>query len=105
VGDIAEPGDAGDPAIVRRDDGSWLVDGMAPLDEVKDLTGLVELPGDESGDFHTLGGFMMSRINRIPAVGDKVTIDGFRFEVVNMDGRRVERVLIIPPKNGVRQKH
>jgi putative hemolysin len=102
VGDIAEPGDHADPAVVRRDDGSWLVDGMMALDEVKDLTALTQLPGDETGDFHTLGGFMMARINRIPSVGDHVLVDGFRFEVVNMDGRRVDRVLIIPPKAAVR---
>ena len=52
----------------------------------------------EGGDFHTLGGFMMARINRVPAVGDRVEVGGFRFEVVNMDGRRVDRVLITPPK-------
>jgi magnesium and cobalt exporter, CNNM family len=98
VGDIAHPGDGESQAVVRRDDGSWLVDGMVTIDELKDLTGLPQLPGDESGDFQTLGGFMMARINRVPAVGDKVIVGPFRFEVVNMDGRRVDRVLIIPPK-------
>jgi putative hemolysin len=102
VGDIAEPGDQANPAVVRRDDGSWLVDGMMALDEVKDLTGLAQLPGDETGDFHTLGGFVMARINRIPSVGDHVLVDGFHFEVVNMDGRRVDRVLIIPPTAAAR---
>lgn len=98
VGDIAEPGDQERPAVVRRDDGSWLVDGMVAIDEVKDLTGLVQLPGEETGDFHTLGGFVMARISRIPCVGDHVTVDGFRFEVMSMDGRRVDRVLIVPPR-------
>jgi putative hemolysin len=98
VGDIAAPGGPDEAAIVRREDGSFLVDGMMPTDEVADLTGLPKLPGEDSGDFHTLGGFMMSRINRIPAVGDRVSVNGFAFEVVNMDGRRVERVLITPPK-------
>jgi putative hemolysin len=102
VGDIAEPGDDADPAVVRRDDGSWLVDGMMAVDEVKDLTSLNQLPGDEGGDFHTLGGFMMARINRIPTVGDHVMVEGFRFEVVDMDGRRVDRVLIIPPRTARR---
>jgi putative hemolysin len=83
---------------VRRDDGSWLVDGMVTLDEVKDLTGLKQLPGDESGDFHTLGGFLMARVNRVPTTGDSIMVQGFRFEVVDMDGRRVDRVLVIPPK-------
>jgi putative hemolysin len=98
VGDIADPGDSESKTVVRRDDGSWLVDGMVGIDEIKDLTGLKELPGDESGDFQTLGGFMMARINRVPTVGDRIIVDGHRFEVVNMDGRRVDRVLIIPPK-------
>jgi putative hemolysin len=97
VGDIAEPGEEGLPAVVKREDGSWLVDGMMGVDEVRDLTGLPALPGTEGGDFHTLGGFLMAGINRIPTVGDRVTVDGFSFEVVNMDGRRVDRVLITPP--------
>jgi putative hemolysin len=102
VGDIADPTDTGNQAVVRRDDGSWLVDGMVTIDEVKDLTGIAHLPGDESGDFQTLGGFMMARINRVPTVGDRIMMQGFRFEVVDMDGRRVHRVLIIPPKGARR---
>jgi putative hemolysin len=98
VGEIAEPGEGETPAVVRREDGSFLVDGMIPTDEVTDLTGLPDLPGADSGDFHTLGGFVMSRIKRIPAVGDRIDVEGFRFEVVSMDGRRVDRVLIVPPK-------
>jgi putative hemolysin len=98
VGDIADPTDSENRAVVRRDDGSWLVDGMVTLDEVKDLTGLKQLPGDESGDFHTLGGFLMARVNRVPTTGDSIMVQGFRFEVVDMDGRRVDRVLVIPPK-------
>ena len=98
VGDIADPADADSQAVVRRDDGSWLVDGMVTVDEVRDLTGLPRLPGEDSDDFQTLGGFMMARINRVPKVADRIMVDGFRFEVVDMDGRRVDRVLIIPPK-------
>lgn len=97
VGDIAEPGEAENQAVVMRDDGSWLVEGMMPIDQVRDLTGIAGLVEDEA-DYHTLGGFMMSRINRVPAVGDWIMVDGFRFEVVDMDGRRVDRVLIMPPK-------
>jgi magnesium and cobalt exporter, CNNM family len=98
VGDIAEPGTAGNAEVVRREDGSWLVDGMVPIDQVKDLTGLTYLPGEETGEFHTLGGFLMAQMNRIPAVADHIMLDGFRFEVMDMDGRRVDRVLIAPQK-------
>jgi putative hemolysin len=98
VGDIPQPGVAGDAAIVKREDGSWLVDGMVPTDEIKDLTRLPQLPGEETGAFHTLGGFMMAQMNRIPSVADHFMVEGFRFEVMDMDGRRVDRVLIVPPK-------
>jgi putative hemolysin len=98
VGDIVEPGEPGNAAVIRREDGSWIVDGMLPIDELRDLTRLAEIPGAESGDFHTLGGFLMASINRIPAAGDRIELDGYTFEVVTMDGRRVDRVLITPPK-------
>lgn len=98
VGDITQPGIATDAPVVKREDGSWLVDGMVPIDQVKDLTGLAALPGEETGDFHTLGGFLMAQMNRIPSVADHTVIEGFRFEVVDMDGRRVDRVLVVPPK-------
>jgi len=94
VGDIANPG----PPVVTRDDGSWLIDGMVAIDEIKDVIGLKHLPGEESGDFQTLGGFMMAQVNRVPRVADHFVVDGYRFEVVDMDGRRVDRVLIVPPK-------
>jgi putative hemolysin len=97
VGDIASPDEETDPAFVQRDDGSWLIDGMVATDEVKDVIGLSALPGEEDGDFHTLGGFMMARVHRVPTVGDHFDVDGYRFEVVDMDGRRVDRVLVVPP--------
>jgi putative hemolysin len=98
VGDIATPGEAEDPPVVVRDDGSWLIDGMVAVDEVKDVIALKHLPGEESGDFQTLGGFIMAQVNRVPRTGDHFAVDGYRFEVVDMDGRRVDRVLIVPPK-------
>ncbi len=104
VGDIATPGDETDPPIVTRDDGSWLIDGMVPLDELKDVIGLSKLPGEEGSDFHTLGGFMMAQVNRVPSVGDHFSVEGYRFEVVDMDKRRVDRVLIVPPPGKRRKK-
>lgn len=98
VGDIPEAGAQSNAAIVKRADGSWLVDGMVSIDEIKDLTGIAYLPGEETGDFHTLGGFLMAQVNRIPAPADRAMVDGFRFEVMDMEGRRVHRVLIVPPK-------
>ena len=81
--------------VVRRDDGSWLLDGALPVHEVRDVLEIDDpLPGEENGDYETLGGFLMSRLERIPDVGDKTDWSGHRFEVVDMDGRRVDRVLV-----------
>jgi putative hemolysin len=94
VGDIPGTGDT-DQRVVRREDGTWLVDGMVGLDELKQVLGLSHLTGEDA-DFHTLGGYMMARLNRVPMIADRVTADGYQFEVVEMDGRRVDRVLIAP---------
>ncbi len=99
VGDIAgSPDEDHDPPIVRREDGSWLVAGLTPIDEVKDAIGLSYLPDDDSGDFHTLGGFMMAAMKRVPNVADHILVGDWRFEVVDMDGRRVDKVLVVPPE-------
>ena len=94
VGDIPEIGDT-DQRIVRREDDTWLIDGMVSLDEVKQLLGVSTLPGEDP-EFHTLGGYMMARLHRVPMVADRVTAGELLFEVVDMDGRRVDRVLIMP---------
>jgi putative hemolysin len=98
VGDIAEPGETPNPSVQRRDDGAFIVNGMTPLDQVKDLTGLVSLEQEEGAEYHTLGGFIMAHMHRIPAAGNHVTVGGFRFEVLGMDGHRVDKVLIVSPK-------
>jgi putative hemolysin len=98
VGDIPTSGQDDQPASVRRADGSWLIDGMMPIDEVADLIGLSRLAeDDEPVDYTTLGGFMMAQLKRIPAAADEVSLHGYRFEVMDMDGRRVDKVLIVPP--------
>jgi putative hemolysin len=96
VGDIPGSADA-DQRVVRREDGTWLIDGMVGLDELKQVLGVSSLHGEDA-DCHTLGGYVMALLNRIPMVADRVSIGGFRFEVVKMDGRRVDRVLVSPVK-------
>jgi putative hemolysin len=88
-------GEDSDPRVVHRDDGSWLFDGMVALDEVKQALRLPQLTGEDT-DFHTLGGYLMARLNRVPMVADRVIAGGYRFEVVEMDGRRVDRVMVVP---------
>lgn len=99
VGDIAEPGGEEEPEAVRRPDGSWLISGMMPIDEACDLIGLARarLVDGEDDSFQTLGGLMMARLKRIPQPGDSATVSDFRFEVVAMDGRRVDKVSVVPP--------
>jgi putative hemolysin len=100
VGDIPGSADA-DHRVVRREDGTCLIDGMVGLDELKQVLGISQLPGEDT-DFHTLGGYVMARLNRVPMVADRVTSAGYRFEVVKMDGRRVDRVLVSPIRTKVR---
>src|SRR5437870_6609917 len=97
VGDIPGSGSEADQRVVRRDDGTWLIDGMVGLDELKQVLGISRLPGEDT-DFHTLGGYLMARLNRVPMGAHRITAGGYRFEVVKMDGRRVDRVLVSPVK-------
>jgi putative hemolysin len=94
VGDIPGASDT-DQRVVKREDGTWLIDGMVGLDELKQVLSLSHLTGEDA-DFHTLGGYLMARLNRVPMIADRVTADGYQFEIVEMDGRRVDRVLVAP---------
>jgi putative hemolysin len=87
-----------DPEAVQREDGSWLFDGLVQVDDLKTYLEISELP-DEETHFETLGGLLMAVLGKVPATGDAFDWNGFRFEVVDMDGRRVDRVLITPPTN------
>lgn len=94
VGDILAPGELVEAEAVQREDGSWLLDGMLPIDEVKDLLGIDSLP-HEGSQYQTLGGFVMLCLGRIPSAGDHFHCYGWRFEVVDMDRLRVDKVLAI----------
>jgi putative hemolysin len=94
VGGIPGSADA-DQRVVRREDGTCLIDGMVGLDELRQVLAVSHLPGEDA-DFHTLGGYVMAHLNRVPMVADRITAAGYRFEVVKMDGRRVDRVLVSP---------
>lgn len=96
VGDIPTSENPEDPDAVRREDGSWLLDGRYLVDELKALLALDNLPYEDDGYYQTLGGMVMSALGRIPSVGDHFVWSNWRFEVVDMDGRRVDRVLAAP---------
>ncbi len=80
--------------VVRRADGSWLLDGRLPNLEFCETLGIKELPDNEAGKYETLAGFVIKRLERLPATGDSFTWGDHTFEVVDMDGRRVDRVLV-----------
>lgn len=84
---------AAESRLVRRDDGSWLMDGLLGVSELKETLGITSLPDEEVSGYETVGGFVLSHLGRVPSVGDHFESNGWRFEVVDMDGRRVDRVL------------
>jgi putative hemolysin len=95
VGDIPERGQPTQPQAKRRDDGSWLVDATLSIGEVKTLLNLDQpLPNETDAAFQTLGGFVVTQFGRIPAAGDKFDWGDWRFEVMDMDRRRVDKVLV-----------
>ena len=83
-----------DSWAVRRDDGSWLFDGLIPVPELKDRLALKELPEEDRGRYNTLAGMIMLLLGRLPATADSVEWEGWRFEVVDLDGKRVDKVLV-----------
>jgi putative hemolysin len=99
VGDIPMPDEVEEADIIQREDGSWLVDGKVPADELKQLLQADELPFENQNLYQTLGGLVMAFLGRIPKSGDHFEWGGFRFEVMDMDGHRVDKVLIqvLPP--------
>lgn len=94
VGDIPLDEHDKDQVIVRRADGTWLVDGLIPIDELKEIMDVDELPEEDKAGFQTLSGFVMNQLGRIPKTGAIFEWDHWRFEVVDMDGHRVDRVLV-----------
>jgi len=81
-----------DAAITQREDGSWLIDGMLSIDKLKELLSIETLP--EEHLYRTLAGFIMTHTGSVPRTGDHFVWESLRFEVVDMDGNRVDKVLV-----------
>jgi putative hemolysin len=81
------------PDIIQRNDGSFLIDGMMSAQDAFDRIGLRTRP---EGDFHTIAGFVLAQLEHLPQAGETFEYDGWRFEVVDMDGRRIDKVLATP---------
>jgi putative hemolysin len=80
--------------IVQRDDGSWLVDGSVGTDDLRELLGWSELPNEDEHDFRTAAGMVVAHFGRIPQAGEHFSWNGFRFEVVDLDGARIDKLLV-----------
>lgn len=95
TGEFTAPA-ADDAWAVERGDGSWLLDGLIPVPEMKDRLGLKTLPEEDRGRYNTLAGMIMLLLGRLPNTSDRVDWDGWRFEVVDMDGKRIDKVMVAP---------
>lgn len=96
AGDLPQSEEEGEPQAVQRDDGSWLVDGLMPVDDVERTLGIRGM--SEEGDFNTIAGFVLHQLGRLPVAGEYFDWRGWRFEVVDLDGRRIDKILAAPPK-------
>jgi putative hemolysin len=85
--------DSGDSLAVRRPDGSWLLDGLLPIDEMKDRLEIRRVPQESLGNYHTVGGFVLASLGRIPRKAECFTWAEWEFEVVDVDRNRVDQVL------------
>ncbi|QTD46124.1 hemolysin family protein [Ottowia testudinis] len=90
MGELVTPED--EDLIVRRDDGSWLIDGHTPMQDVQRALELDDLPGQ--GEYDTLAGFLMMMLRRVPRRTDSVTVSDYRFEVMDVDNYRIDQVLV-----------
>lgn len=97
VGKAATPlVEARESPIVQREDGSWLVDGALAIDDLRELLGLTQLPREADEEYHTAAGMLIAQFGRIPQIGEHFDWGNYRFEVVDLDGARVDKILIAP---------
>lgn len=94
IGELPSQGEVDEPEIFQREDGSYLLDGLLPVDEFKDLFDLDSLPEEDKVGFQTIGGFVMNQIGSIPAPGQSFAWEDLLLEVLDMDGHRVDKVLV-----------
>jgi putative hemolysin len=91
-----QPGAQIDAWATQRDDGSWLLDGMMPVSELKVRLDLDDLPEEDRGRYNTVAGLLMSVTGHLPAVGERIECADWLFEVVDLDGKRIDKVLACP---------
>lgn len=94
LGDLPDNKGQREEPVVQREDGSWLVDGMYPVDEFQDYFEIKEMPYEDEANYQTVGGMVMAFLGQVPRVSDRVRIVDYDVEVMDMDGRRVDKVLV-----------
>lgn len=95
IGEIVLAGEEHAPMIVEREDGSWLIDGMLPIAELKRRLKLESLPKEDEADYQTVGGMVITQFGQIPRTGQRFELDQYTFEVIDMDRHRVDKVLVM----------
>ena len=88
-----QPGAATDAWATQREDGAWLLDGLMPVNELKARLDIRDLPGEERGRYNTLAGLLMAESGHLPGVGERIACTGWIFEVLGLEGKRIDRVL------------
>jgi putative hemolysin len=105
VGDIPGIDETDEPKITKRDDGSWLVDGGFGIDNFKEFFKIEEeMPEEDEDEYTTIAGFILSYLERLPEVGETFNWENFKFEVIDMDGHIIDKILIINIKNISKEK-
>jgi putative hemolysin len=94
VGDIRSLGEPVEMPIVVMEDGSWLIDGDTPVEKLKEVLSVNSFPGEEEGFYRTIAGLIMFILQQIPKTGDHIELKGLRYEVVDMDGNRIDKVMV-----------
>ena len=95
VGDVRTLGEPVETPIVVREDGSFLIDGDTPIGDVRNAVSVDSFDGEDQGEYRTLAGLVLFILQRIPKTGDHFTVGGLHFEVVDMDGNRIDKVLVM----------
>jgi magnesium and cobalt exporter, CNNM family len=88
------------PDAVQREDGSWLISGSMPADEMAERLSIT-IPNERT--YHTVAGFVLERLGRLPGVGETFDAEGWRFEIFDLDGRRIDKILATRVPSGLRR--
>jgi putative hemolysin len=96
VGEIRSLGEPVETEISVREDGSWLIDGNTPIEKIKDVLSVDSFPGESLGYYRTIAGLIIFILQRIPETGDHIILGKLRYEVVDMDGNRIDKILVTP---------